>query len=75
MAMRVCQGVIGVLLLVDVLIIVIVSRIRAEEGPPGIASVGWATLMAAWCVVTDRIVAWGKREEEERLTGRPETRR
>jgi pimeloyl-ACP methyl ester carboxylesterase len=35
----------------------------------------WAFVMAAWCVLTDRVVAWGKREEEERLTGRPETRR
>lgn len=75
LAMRVSQGVLAVFLLVDLIIIVSVSRIRAEEGPPGIASVAWATLMAAWCVMTDRVVAWGKREEEERLTGRPETRR
>ena len=39
------------------------------------ASVVWATLIAVWCVMVDRVVAWGKREEEERLTGRPETRR
>lgn len=75
MAMRVCQGVIAVLLLVDLIIIVSVSRVRAEEGPPGIASVVWTTLMAGWCVMSDRVVAWGKKEEEERLTGRPETRR
>lgn len=75
MAMRVCQGILAVLLLVDLIIIVAVARLRAEEGPPGIASVVWVTLMAAWCVATDRIVTWGKREEEERLTGRPETRR
>lgn len=31
--------------------------------------------MSIWCLITDRIVAWGKRQEEERLTGRPETRR
>ena len=73
--MRVCQGIIAVLLLVDLIIIVSVSRVRTEEGPPGIASVVWATLMTVWCVVTDRVVTWGKREEEERLTGRPETRR
>ena len=75
MAMRVCQGILTVLLLVDVIMITTVPRIRQEEGPPGIASAGWTTLMAAWCVITDRLVAWGKREEEERLTGRPETRR
>jgi len=75
LAMRVSQGILSVVLLIDVIIIVAVARIRAEEGAPGIASVVWATIIAAWCVFTDRIVAWGKREEEERLTGRPETRR
>lgn len=75
MAMRVCQGIVGLLLLVDMIIIVAVPRLRAEESPPGIASVAWAALMAIWCVTTDRVVAWGKKEEEERLTGRPETRR
>ncbi|WPH02669.1 Hypothetical protein R9X50_00553500 [Acrodontium crateriforme] len=75
MAMRVCQASLAVLLLVDLLIIVSVGRVRSEEGPPGIASAAWATAIAAWCVMLDRVVAWGKREEEERLTGRPETRR
>ena len=75
MAMRICQAVIAFLLLVDLIIIVVVPRIRAEEGPPGIASVAWTTLMAGWCVITDRLVAYGKREEEERLTGRAENRR
>jgi pimeloyl-ACP methyl ester carboxylesterase len=75
MAMRVCQGLLTVFLLVNVIIIVSVPRIRAEEGPPGIASVVWATCITAYCVITDRVVAWGKREEEERLTGRPESRR
>lgn len=31
--------------------------------------------MALWTLVTDRLVEWGKSEEEERLTGRAETRR
>lgn len=31
--------------------------------------------MAIWTLLTDRLVAWGKSEEEERLTGRAETRR
>ncbi len=75
MAMRICQAIISLILLADVIIIVAVPRIRGEEGPPGIASAGWAVLMAGWCVFTDRLVAWGKKEEEERLTGRPETRR
>jgi pimeloyl-ACP methyl ester carboxylesterase len=75
MAMRVGQGVISVLLLVDLIVIVSVQRIRHEEGPPGIASVVWVVLIGAWCVLTDRVVAWGKREEEERLTGRAETKR
>jgi len=73
--MRICQGVLSLFLLVNLIIIVSVPRIRAEEGPPGIASVVWATLITAYCVITDRVVAWGKREEEERLTGRPESRR
>ena len=75
LAMRVCQGVITVILVANLILIVVVPRIRQEEGPPGIASVSWTTAMAAWCVGTDRLVAWGKREEEARLTGKPETRR
>lgn len=31
--------------------------------------------MAIWTLATDRLVEWGKYEEEERLTGRGETRR
>ena len=52
-----------------------VPRIRFEEGWVGIASVVWAAIIALWYTLTDRIVAWGKREEEERLTGCSETRR
>ncbi|KAG8526908.1 uncharacterized protein KY384_008337 [Bacidia gigantensis] len=62
-------------LLVDMIVICAVSRLRLEEGWPGIASVVWATFMAIYNVVTDRVVAWGKREEEVRLTGRRESRR
>lgn len=75
LAMRICQMILAGILLIDVIIIVAVGHIRHEEGAPGIASVVWATLMASWCVLTDRVVAWGKKEEEERLTGREETRR
>jgi hypothetical protein len=74
-SMRISTIVISVFLLVDMIIILAVSRVRAEESWVGIASVVWATVIALWCAVTDRVVAWGKREEEERLTGRPETRR
>ena len=67
--------VVVVFLLIDVIIIAAVERIRVEEGWVGIASVVWATFMALYNVLTDRAVAWGKKEEEERLTGRKETRR
>ena len=67
--------VVAFFLLLDMIIIVAVTRIRVEEGWVGIASVIWATLMALYNVLTDRVVAWGKKEEEERLTGRKETRR
>ena len=75
MAMRVCQGVLALFLLVDLIIIVSIRRIRGEEGAAGIAAVVWTTVIAGWCVLTDRVVTWGKHEEEERLTGRAETRR
>lgn len=67
--------VVAFFLLVDMVIILAVPRLRVEEGWVGIASVVWATLIALYNVLTDRVVAWGKREEEERLTGRKETRR
>ncbi|KAK0754170.1 hypothetical protein B0T18DRAFT_312898 [Schizothecium vesticola] len=63
------------LLLVDAVVIVAVGRVRHEELVAGVASVFWATGMAVWAVAADRTVMWGKRQEEERLTGRPETRR
>jgi len=65
----------SVLLLVDMILILAVPRLRIEEGWVGIASVVWAVLIGIWVVITDRVVAWGKEEEEERLTGRSETRR
>jgi hypothetical protein len=67
--------VISVILLIDMILIVAVPRLRVEEGWVGIASVVWALLISIWTVFTDRTVAWGKQEEEERLTGRSETRR
>lgn len=67
--------VISILLLLDMILIVSVTQVRFEEGWVGIASVVWALVMAIWTVATDRVVAYGKKEEEERLTGREETRR
>jgi pimeloyl-ACP methyl ester carboxylesterase len=57
------------------ILILAVPKIRSEEGWVGITSVVWALLISVWTIITDRIVTWGKHEEEERLTGRSETRR
>jgi len=72
---QVTSLVISVILLIDMILIVAVPRLRVEEGWVGIASVVWALLISIWAIFTDRTVAWGKREEEERLTGRSESRR
>lgn len=74
-AMRVLTGLVVLFLFIDLVIILAVGHIRNEESWVGIASIIWAFLMASWCILVDRVVAWGKREEEERLTGRAETRR
>lgn len=74
-AAQVACLVLSVLLLADTILIVSVPKLRLEEGWVGIASVVWALFISIWTVLTDRVVAWGKREEEERLTGRAEPRR
>ncbi|MCJ1478911.1 hypothetical protein MMC13_007595 [Lambiella insularis] len=74
-AMEITSLIIGVFLIIDVIIITATARIRTEEGWVGIASVIWAALMAIYLVLVERVVAWGKKEEEERLTGRAETKR
>lgn len=74
-AMRVLSMSISVLLLIDMIIILAVPQIRVEEGWIGIASVVWAALVGFYNVITNRTVKWGKAEEEERLTGRAETKR
>lgn len=56
-------------------LILAVQKTRYEEGWVGTASVIWALLMSLWTLLADRTVQWGKSEEEERLTGRAETRR
>ncbi|KAI9879683.1 MAG: hypothetical protein M1830_007629 [Pleopsidium flavum] len=74
-AMQISGLIVAVFLTMDMIIILAVQRVRVEEGWIGIASVIWATVIAIYNVVADRVVAWGKKEEEERLTGRQETRR
>ncbi|KAI1356499.1 mitochondrial integral membrane protein [Xylaria sp. FL0043] len=74
-AVRIASIVTSVLLLINAIILVSVHQTRYEEGWVGIASVLWALLTAIWTLGTDRLVEWGKYEEEERLTGRAETRR
>ncbi|RDL36656.1 Uncharacterized protein BP5553_06008 [Venustampulla echinocandica] len=74
-AARVTCLVIATVLLIDTIIILAVSRLRAEEGGVGIASVVWAFLIALWSAFADKLVLYGKHEEEVRLTGREENRR
>ncbi|ROV97633.1 hypothetical protein VSDG_04668 [Cytospora chrysosperma] len=74
-AARVTSAVMSALLLANVIIILAVQKTRHEEAWTGIASVTWAFLVSVWALVSDQTVKWGKKEEEERLTGRPESRR
>ncbi|KAK2047014.1 hypothetical protein LZ31DRAFT_174578 [Colletotrichum somersetense] len=74
-AVRVLSIFMAVMLFVDMILIVAVQKNRYEETSVGIASVVWAFLMSLWALACDRTVKWGKAEEEERLTGRVETRR
>lgn len=67
--------VLSILLLVDMIVILAVPRLRLEEGWVGIAAVVWASVISLYQIIQNRAVTWGKREEEERLTGREETRR
>ncbi|KAL4907490.1 hypothetical protein BDW74DRAFT_176253 [Aspergillus multicolor] len=66
--------ILALFLFTDMCITVAVPKIRVEEGWVGIASVVWAVIIAVYNIIQNRYVAWGKREEEERLTGREETR-
>ncbi|KAK4237857.1 hypothetical protein C8A03DRAFT_44324 [Achaetomium macrosporum] len=72
---RVLSIVNALVLLFHAIIILAVPGLRHAEIWAGVASVSWASLMAIWFVAADRTVQWGKAEEEERLTGRPESRR
>ncbi|KAI1105235.1 hypothetical protein F4804DRAFT_304735 [Jackrogersella minutella] len=74
-SVRILSVIMGALLLVNAVLLISVEKTRHEEGWVGMVSVLWALLMSIWTLLTDRLVAWGKVEEEERLTGRAETRR
>ncbi|OAA64860.1 integral membrane protein [Cordyceps fumosorosea ARSEF 2679] len=74
-AFRVLSLIMAFVLMLDMIIILAVKQTRYEEGWVGVVSVVWALLMSLWTILVDRTVQWGKAEEEERLTGRAETRR
>ena len=65
----------GIFLVFNAIIILLSPHLRHHEGWVGLVSVLWAaTVGGIWTVVTDRVVEWGKAEEEERLIGRVEER-
>ena len=65
----------SVFLFVNALVILVSPPLRHQEAWVGLATVLWSALVGGiWTVVTDRVVAWGKAEEEERLIGRVEER-
>ncbi|KAH7133582.1 hypothetical protein EDB81DRAFT_658766 [Dactylonectria macrodidyma] len=72
---RVLAVFMSAILVLDMVLILSVEKTRYEEGWVGAVSVIWALLMSLWALLTDHLVKWGKAEEEERLTGRAETRR
>ncbi|KAL1882722.1 hypothetical protein VTK73DRAFT_1242 [Phialemonium thermophilum] len=72
---RILGIIMAALFLLHAVIILAVRQIRHEEIWVGVVTLLWALLMSVWQLVADRTVQWGKEEEEERLTGRPETRR
>ncbi|CAK7567906.1 MAG: hypothetical protein SEPTF4163_005883 [Sporothrix epigloea] len=74
-SVRIITAIVALFLFINTIITASVERTRHEEGWVGITSVAWAFAMSIWTIITDRVVQWGKREEEERLTGRPESRR
>ncbi|KAF7545883.1 hypothetical protein G7046_g9459 [Stylonectria norvegica] len=74
-AVRILAVFMAAIFLIDMIVILSVNKTRYEEGWDGVASVIWALLMSLWTLLADRTVKWGKEEEEERLTGRAETRR
>lgn len=62
-------------LFVNALIVLLAPPLRHQEGWVGLATVLWAAFVGGlWTVIADRVVGWGKAEEEERLIGRVEER-
>lgn len=74
-SVRILAIVTAVMLFLDLVLLASVQQTRYEEGWVGLVSATWALLMSIWALLADRAVKWGKEEEEERLTGRAETRR
>lgn len=74
-SLRILAAVMAGILFVDMIIVLAVEKTRYEEGWVGTVSIIWTLLMTLWTLLVDRTVKWGKAEEEERLTGRAETRR
>jgi pimeloyl-ACP methyl ester carboxylesterase len=73
--MLIWNGVLAAVLVSDMILVLVVPRLRVEEGWVGIASVVWAAFVALYNIVQVYFVEKGKEQEEERLTGRVETRR
>ncbi|KAI5291517.1 hypothetical protein KEM54_004068 [Ascosphaera aggregata] len=73
--MTVCSGAMSIFLLINMMIIVCAPTIRKEEGWVGITSVIIALALSFYLLLQTRSVKWGKRSEEQRLTGREERRR
>jgi pimeloyl-ACP methyl ester carboxylesterase len=74
-AVRILAAVMAFTLTLNVILLLSIEKTRYEEGWVGTTSVIWALLVTLWTLITDRTVQWGKEEEEQRLTGRAETRR
>lgn len=72
---RIITAGIAFVLLLNIILVTAVERTRHEEGWVGISSVVWSFVMSSWTILADYTVQWGKSEEEERLTGRAESRR
>ncbi|KAI5455855.1 hypothetical protein BGZ63DRAFT_99663 [Mariannaea sp. PMI_226] len=74
-AVRILVISMSAVLMLDIILTLAVPKTRYEEGWVGAVSVIWALFMSLWTLLVDHTVKWGKAEEEERLTGRAETRR
>lgn len=73
--MTLWTGVMALFLFVNMMLIVCAPKIRREEGWVGITSVSVTFALSIYLFLQTRSVKWGKRAEEERLTGREERRR